>query len=1147
MAVIRQKTQIFNQPVGVVRADAGGAQVGEAISNAASRISQLAYREAAQNAEAAGKKAAQSQPSDKIIAIDPTTNMPVAYTPPASFGTIAARSYQNMIDRRFEESILSEFAAKGSEFASSSSSADQYKSRISNYIQEMYNSEGEATPYSRYIEEAGKEYVASTYASLAKKQAEAAKKALINQQLMAGYLDEKKLVNLIGAGASNEDITSLANSLRARYLDLKDTDSMTFKQWRSANDRIDGLEGLYANNNLIDIYSTLSPSDQSLFKLGLTKPNIMSSLANKIGSNNLETLALEAKTTTSIPTLLAGLDSFASIADEYVENQTNSILSEVGPNISASTSVIDIVGIGSKIEDESVQKEVMSELLAKWVEKNLDAAGKKASDIDIISEALLDESSPDYQAIADLIGGNQGESVAKQIQGMTQEQRSNLATEISERRAALLRMESKADLEEENRLRQSLIDFQNATDLNASFQSALSNIESSTLDEVKQQTLRELARQNFAEQSRIRVDRIKLSKTDIQNLKNAVTQEKTDLKGNVKEAYDLLREAYKFDASSTSAYLDRKLKAITEQNNRYIIGMKIDAIQSNLPTASPNDLAEYDSYLFKDEFITAGNMLEFPQIVEAFNQGVVLPSAKVAMESALTSLNEDVLNNAIQVFDKFSNLEATTEDGRRTDLDVMRKNLSPETYALYSALNFVAREQGVEPLSIALEFRNYDGNVDNDIKADLDLPKGGNINRALDTYPMSSNYKKEILATLRMQKVRGNVITEDLISSVINTYTSRMKKDPSVVGPYIGDSTAFPRNNYFSNDEIIANRNQLTNLLADSGQFNDLLKGDNALDAMASTLGGILGSDVILTSRAIVEIFTTGVGANEELSDRNRIRQGLAALNIDLKYNPVVSSIESGVPMYEVGYLDQFDSFQPIMINDQTWTLEKTESTRKQDLTLQSFNNLTVANNADAPKSERAIAEINYLASLPHMDEETFINNPSNMATYKEIFGDNATALNIFRSRREVYTGSKNAKDLNLSLQEIEEIQNLPTNVPPRPNRDSKYTDTEIMTMNRNQLASAFSDIEAWDSKYGNYYNLDGSLKEQYAAAHAVPPRPLRTELYPQYTDTEIMTMTPEQQHAAFPALYAWDRLYTNTHNNDGSLRKKPIITGLNK
>jgi len=1017
MAVIRQKTQIFNQPVGVVRADAGGAQVGEAISNAASRISQLAYREAAQNAEAAGKKAAQSQPSDKIIAIDPTTNMPVAYTPPASFGTIASRSYQNMIDRRFEESILSEFAAKGSEFASSSSSADQYKSRISNYIQEMYNSEGEATPYSRYIEEAGKEYVASTYASLAKKQAEAAKKALINQQLMAGYLDEKKLVNLIGAGASNEDITSLANSLRSRYLDLKVTDSMTFKQWRSANDRIDGLEGLYANNNLIDIYSTLSPSDQSLFKLGLTKPNIMSSLANKIGSNNLETLALEAKTTTSIPTLLAGLDSFASIADEYVENETNSILSEVGPTISASTSVKDIDGIGLKIEDESVQKEVMSELLAKWVEKNLDAAGKKASDIDIISEALLDESSPDYQAIADLIGGNQGKSVAKQIQGMTQEQRSNLATEISERRATLSRMESKADLQEDNRLRQSLIDFQNATDLNASFQSALSNIESSTLDEVKQQTLIGLARQNFAEQSRIRVDRIKLSKTDIQNLKNAVTQEKTDLKGNAKEAYDLLREAYKFDASSTSAYLDRKLQAVTEQNNRYITGMKMDAIQSNISTASPNDLAEYDSYLFKDEVVTAGNMLEFPQIVDALNQGVVLPSAKIAMQSALTSNSEDVLNNAIQVFDKFSNLEATTEDGRRTDLDIMRKNLSPETYAVYSAINQSARAEGVEPLSIALEFRNYDGNVDNDIKADLDLSKSASINRVLDTYPMSGNYKKEILAMLRMQRVRGNVITEDLISSTIDSYTSNMKTDPNVIGSYIGDSTVYARNNFFFDSEIIANREEVTNLIADSGLFNDLLKGGTALDSAAAGFANIIGGNLLLTSKAIVEEFTSGVGASEKLSDRDRLRRGLQALNIELSYKPVVSAFNQGQPMYEVGYINDFGGFDPIIINDEVLTLEKprVQANQKSDLRFQSLNNLQVAFNSDAPAGSKVIAEINYKATLEHMTEEMFLSDVNRIRRFNKILGDNDMALNIFKQKRKEYNALSNALQIEMT------------------------------------------------------------------------------------------------------------------------------------
>ena len=466
MAVIRQRTQVFNKPVGVVRADAGATQIGSAISSAASRISQLAYREAAINAEIAGQKAAKSQPSDKIIAINPDTNMPEAYTPPASFGTIAARSYQNMIDRRFEESILNEFATRGSEFAKSSTTADQYKSRMSKYIEEMYNAEGEATPYSRYIQEAGSEYVASTYAALSKKQAEATKKALKNQQLMSGYLDEKKLANLIAAGGSDEDILALSNSLRAKYLDLKNTDNMTFASWKSANDRIDGLQGLSANNNLVDIYSTLSSSDQSMFKLGLTNPRIMSELADKIDHNNLEALAIEAKITTSIPTLIAGLDSFASISEEYVESEVSNIVSELLPTISPSTTVDDISAMILKIEDDDVAEQVGTELFSNWIEKNLDVAGKKASDLDIISEALQDEASPDYQAIADLIGGDRdefgrshGDIVAGMIQTMTQKQRSNLASEISDRRAALSRMESAADLEKEDRLRQSLSDF----------------------------------------------------------------------------------------------------------------------------------------------------------------------------------------------------------------------------------------------------------------------------------------------------------------------------------------------------------------------------------------------------------------------------------------------------------------------------------------------------------------------------------------------------------------------------------------------------------------------------------------------------------------------------------------------------------------
>ena len=503
MAVIRQKTQVFNQPVGVVRTDAGAGQIGRAISSAASRISDLAYRDAVINAEKAGQQAAKAQPSSRIVSIDPDTNMPVAYDPPASFGSIASRSYQNMIDRRFEESILNEFATKGAEFAASSSTAEQYKTRITNYIQEMYSSEGEATPYSTYIGEAGKEYVASTYATLAKKEAEAAKKALQKQQRLSGYVDRKKLASLIAAGADSEEISALADSLRARNLDLFNTDGITFSAWASENDTIDGLQGLSANNALVDIYSRLSASEQSLFKLGLTDPKIMAQLSDKLDNPNLEGLAIAAKTQTSVPTLIAALDSFASIGEDYVESEVNNIVSELGPILTASN-IGEIIPKLEAIEDPQIRREASVEIFSNWVEKNLDLAGKKASDIDMISEALQNSASPDFKAIEDLIGGDMGKLVAKHIQSMTPEQRSDLATEISDRRAALNRMENVADLEKENKLRQQLTDFAEAVDLNDAYKRAITGIETSGLDEQTQQTLITRAKENYAEQARIK-------------------------------------------------------------------------------------------------------------------------------------------------------------------------------------------------------------------------------------------------------------------------------------------------------------------------------------------------------------------------------------------------------------------------------------------------------------------------------------------------------------------------------------------------------------------------------------------------------------------------------------------------------------------
>ena len=131
MAVIRQKTQTFNKPIGVVRASQGGRAVGEAISSFANEVTQEAYRVAANQAEKRGEKEAMSRSSSDVVNIDPETGKPIAYTAPSSYGSIATEAYQDLIDRRFQDSVLSEIQAKGSELASSSANADQYRQRMS--------------------------------------------------------------------------------------------------------------------------------------------------------------------------------------------------------------------------------------------------------------------------------------------------------------------------------------------------------------------------------------------------------------------------------------------------------------------------------------------------------------------------------------------------------------------------------------------------------------------------------------------------------------------------------------------------------------------------------------------------------------------------------------------------------------------------------------------------------------------------------------------------------------------------------------------------------------------------------------------------------------------------------------------------------
>ena len=166
MAVIRQQTQVFNKPVGVRRINTGEAELWEQVAAQANEFSNRAFKKAAVEANKIGAEKAMSLSSSDIVALDPKTNQPKVYQPPEEYGDIAASSFQEIINARFEESVNNELAAQGAHYAKFARNADHYNELISSHVASMINADGEDTYFSRYINEYGTDYASRTYTSM---------------------------------------------------------------------------------------------------------------------------------------------------------------------------------------------------------------------------------------------------------------------------------------------------------------------------------------------------------------------------------------------------------------------------------------------------------------------------------------------------------------------------------------------------------------------------------------------------------------------------------------------------------------------------------------------------------------------------------------------------------------------------------------------------------------------------------------------------------------------------------------------------------------------------------------------------------------------------------------------------------------------
>jgi len=1007
MAVRRQRTQVFNQPVGIVQTRAGGSDVGASISNAASSLSQFAYREAAINAEETGKRAALSQPSDRITSLNPKTNQPEAFTPPTNFGTIAARSYQNMIDRRFEESILSEFESVGKEIAETSDSALIYKERMAKYIGAMYDAEGEATPYSTFIKESGDNYVASTYSNLAIKEAEDAKESLIKSELKNLFKNQIKISEMIFSGGDTQSINDGITSERARVEDLFEANAITGPQYRDYHDKLDSLQALSSNMELSVLYSLMSKTDQETFKAGLQNPKLISDLSTKLKKPKLKILTVQALNGMDASKLATGLDAYTKNMENIDSIAESEFVSKNKSKISPSMSSSELFLI-----TKDLSKENTADFYLDYLEQVFDSVGKNSPQLEKLEEILYESGQINFDILQTLVPSNKLSSVYDVLLELDDDEKEALATEIGERRAALSRVESTEKNKQEALFRKEINNIlDDATEFNKiNLQGIILRIRGSKIDSRIKDTLSGRAEVTFV--TRLIREAERISNASLDDLEYALNKIDSDKK-NIEEVpskeaaqlHTLYRKAYKINPSTVTRELNTRINGIKNNTQKVIETTRLQTIEDGIKNGlsiSENDQSFYFNEKLKGEVITTNNMFEYPSIVMAFNAGLMPKQSVVAMESALNSNDEEQLKSALQVFEQYSNLDARTDDGRVSKFDLMRQSLSPTGYAFYSALSVVARDERVEPLSIALEFRAYEGNILEDIKQDL----GKSLNSKLSETPMSDNYKKEISAFIQMKKVRGNLITDDLINNLIDNYTSKMEIDESVTGSFVGDKTVYARNLFYSDDEIVKNRILLTDTLADSGQFDDLLRGGTVADQFISQLGAILGGDMLLRSESVVEAFTSGVAATEELSDRVRMRAGMKTLNFDLAYRPVVSAFNEGEPVYEVGYFNRGGGFMPIIINGDPFLLQKEreQEDSKAALRNSAYKNYTVAYNAQAPSKDRARAEIKYLATLEHMTEEFFVSGKS-YGKFERIFGDSTTALEIYKEQRNKYLG----------------------------------------------------------------------------------------------------------------------------------------------
>ena len=790
MAVIRQRAQVFNQPIGVVRASSGGAQVGQAISRFADTVTDITYQVAAEDAQKRGQEAGLALASSDIVALDPETNKPVAYQPPAKFGRIAADAYQSIVNQRFEGSVLQEMQNKGAEFAKSSANSSQYRDRMSAYIQSMYEAGGENTSYQRYIEEKGAEYVQKTYGALRQKEAAAARAAMKRQARLASVGKILEVQQRIVVGDSGPEVQQMIAELQEDAVTRYAAGAGTIAEVKEAYEMSLGFRAMSANKDLASTYYEMDEAGQNSVNAALRDPANIDTIIKDPNIKDLVLRSLQgessgAEIVTALSTTEQALTDAAAARDQDFLEQN-----PVSP-------MMTVAGVKAKYSGQS--PELMSQAME-------DLFLLKTADI---SEAQADTILNELQKPASVMQVSElPEAVRDIVVALNETDRADLVENLKARKSALSATETNAlnsALTVTASASESMVAAKDPDSLFLKYDDAVAAAKEIPDPQKRMQKLSEIDAL-FSERVRQLASSENISVNDMSDIRDAITLNKGEYSGTKEgEAFfKTMSRAYQIAPAATGAKLGAMLEAKTRMTNEQIEASLVNSATTKAQSGKPlskTEVKALEQKLYSDRAPTPQELAEDVGFQSRASQNIILPSELASIEQGLSSGDS---NTQLVAFDLFRQLTRVEQQvgGATQSRDFLRGKIDEETYnSARAAIHISSLRPDILPNEVLAAVMNYDGNLTTVVRDGLGIKEIKQVFTDFDLPSMDNKTQQEFLSVLRFSAATGIKINEDTLKVVLKEFEKGLVKDEKILAPSIGGKTQYALDIVFDDKE----------------------------------------------------------------------------------------------------------------------------------------------------------------------------------------------------------------------------------------------------------------------------------------------------------------------------------------------------------